>query len=328
MRRHSTARRSLSEWALRSASRLLFVGTFAGLATPALAAGPRAKALKAIEEGNLRDARKYLDKLDEYLATAKKEIPAEAVGYRFQAEARYHHARNKETDALKALRQACLVHPAGKPNPKILGPGPLVDTYYAVCSEVEQRPEVDLAPLNLPDAPVRIDGRVPGGEFPVLEGRHLVQIQCADATWSSQWSTLEKPMEWTVGCADGAVAAAEAEISDDPMDIVPFFGADDGGDEGDGGTTTTEAPEGDSDTAAHPITLECTPKPCSVKVDGVDKGTTTLELKLSTGEHKFQLEAGDKTVERKLALDDSQASTTLSWDHTKDTVEITHKETE
>ncbi len=312
VRRHSTDRNLPTEWSLRSASGLLVAGVLAGHAPAALADGPRAQALQAIEEGNLRDARKYIVTLDDALAEAKSEVSAQAVGFRYQAEARYHDARNKTSDTLKALRQACLVHPGGKPNPTILGPGPLVDTYYAVCSEVQQRPEVELASLNLPDAPVRIDGLVPGVEFPVLEGRHLVQVQCADATWSSQWSTLDKPVDWAAGCADGAVAAAEAEVSDDPMDMVPFFGADGGEDD-----TTTAADD-------HPVTLECTPNPCTVSIDGVDKGTTTLELSLSPGEHTFRLAAGDKTVERKLALEDGENRTTLTWNHAEDTVDVVH----
>ena len=137
----------------RRTVRLLCAGLFAIAAHPAAAAGPRAKALAAIEEGNLRDAKKYLETLDEYLASATKEIPPQAVGFRYQIEARYHQERGKDADALKALRQACLVHPGGKPNPKLLA--------YAATKGAIQNYTIGLAQL-LGERKIRVNCVAPG----------------------------------------------------------------------------------------------------------------------------------------------------------------------
>ncbi|HCH62565.1 MAG: hypothetical protein CL927_14830 [Deltaproteobacteria bacterium] len=233
-----------------SASPLLYATVVVIWALPASASEPRAKVLEAIADDNFREAKRHIEDLDCALESATEEVSPEAMGYRYQLEARLQQARGKESDALKALRQACLVHPGGKPDREVLGDGPLIDTYYAVCTEVQQRPEIVLTALELPDAPIRIDGRVPGGDYPVLEGRHLLQIQCADATWSSQWSSLESPSEWAEGCPEGAVAAAEADRSDDPMDMVPFFDDDDDG--GDEGSTETTEDAADNEPEAQP----------------------------------------------------------------------------
>jgi len=320
-------------------------------------AGPRAKALKAIEAEDYRGAKKALQDLDDYLGSAKTEILPRAVGLRYQTEALYHHKRGKESDTLKALRQACLVHPAGKPNPDILGAGALVDMYYAVCSEVQQRPEVDLAALNLPDAPLRVDGVVPGDEFPVRTGRHLVQVQCADESWSSQWSELTAAADWGAGCEGGAFAAAEAPASDDPMDMVPFFGGDEGDD---GGTTMSEEPVAEepveeppeavpppapeaaappapeveppapeveasaapADGSAYALQVSCAPDPCSVQIDGEDRGSTTLEVELAAGMYDLTLVAGKKKIERKVSLSADHPTTIVSWNHRKDDWEM------
>ena len=262
---------------------------------------------------------KYLEKLDEYLASAKKEIPPEAVGFRYQIEARYHQERGKEADALKALRQACLVHPGGKPNPKLLGEGPLVDTYYAVCTEVQQRAEVDLATLELPDAPVRIDGLVPGGEYPVLQGRHLVQVQCANDAWSTSGPS-SAPAE---GCrmprwCPGRCRGRDVRRSDGHR--LLWWGRrrrrrrnrnhrawrrteappDEPVEEAAPAEPPAPAPEPTTESASpqprprnYSLTVQCTPDPCTVKLDGADQGATDLDLKVGLGEHATR--AGDKT---------------------------------
>jgi hypothetical protein len=346
----------------RSPWRIL-AGSTALMAVGALVhAKPRQQALEAIRAGDLRAAKGYLQDLDDYLGKAKKEIPANAVGYRYQTEALFHHARGKESDTIDALRQACVVHPGGAPNEAILGDGPLVDMYYAVCREVEQRSEIDLAALKLPEAPVRIDGLVPGEEFPVREGRHLVQVQCADSKWSTMWSDLSAPADWAHGCADGALAAAEAPVSDDPMDDVPFFGDGDLADttevEDDGVEAVAEAnpapklppppppPPPPAAAKASPapepaaatptstdgplfaLEVHCTPGPCTVTLDGTDHGSTKLELQVTAGEHKLALEGGGRTLQRTLKISDNHTATILRWNHSQNSVEMDYHSAE
>ena len=196
----------------------------------------------------------------------------------------------------------------------------------------------------------------PVASTPVLQGRHLVQVQCANDAWSTQWSELDAPAEWAAGCPDGALAAAEAEMSDDPMDIVPFFGGDDEGDEGETATTEPDAapdappdepveeaappapaPEPTTESASaapapapgnYSLTIRCTPDPCTVKLDGADQGATDLDLKVGLGEHTLELAAGDKTLKRTLSLKDGHAGTTMKWNHGQNSVEMEHRDKE
>ena len=299
------------------------------LATMA-SAGTHTDVLNAIKAGDLRTAKQALAALDEALGSAQTEITPQTLGLRFQTEALYQHTKGKQAPTLEALRQACLVEPESKPNAEILGTGTLADMFYAVCSEVQQRPTVDLSTLAIPDAPLRIDGAVPSEDFPVRNGLHLVQVQCADGTWSSQWSELEKAAEWAATCPDGAVAAAEAPVSDDPMDLVPFFGADDAGDEG----GTTVEPEADADGAEAPDTptytveVQCTPKPCTVSVNGDEKGPTKLAIELAEGSHELVLVAGETRTEKVVSLSSETPITAVSWNHETDTWETTPAKSE
>jgi hypothetical protein len=305
------------------------LGLAASMVATVASAGTQGEALKSIHAGELRAAKQALGVLDEELGAATTEVTAETLGLRYQTEALYHHIKGKQPPTLEALRQACLVEPESKPNAEILGTGQLADMFYALCSEVQQRPEVDLSELAIPDAPLRIDGAVPSSDFPVRQGRHLVQVQCADGTWSSQWSELAKATDWAATCADGAVAAAEAAVSDDPMDLVPFFGADDAGDEG--STTVEPEPDADgsesSDSATAPSTytveVQCTPKPCTVSVNGDEKGSTKLAIELSEGSHELVLVADEARTEKVVSLSAEQPITAVSWNHETDTWETT-----
>jgi len=198
-------------------------------------AGPRDEALAAIAAGDLKTAKKAIGTLDDHLGNKKKLVRAEVLSRRYLTEALYHEARGKQDDVLAALRQACLVHPGSDPDESIIGDGALVDMFYAVCGEVKQRPEVDMAALKLPDAPVRIDGAVPGEEYALREGRHLVQVQCENGNWSTRWSELTKAEDWGEGCPNGALAAAAPPESDDVVDAVmpSFLGGMGDGDMGD-----------------------------------------------------------------------------------------------
>ena len=215
-------------------------------------AGPRDDALAAIAAEDLKTAKKAIAALDEQLGGKRKLVRPVVLSRRYLTEALYHEARGKQDDVLAALRQACLVHPGSEPDEAIIGDGKMVDMYYAVCSEVEQRPEVDLSKLKLPDAPVRIDGVVPGEVFPVREGRHLVQVECANGKWSTRWSELSRSEDWAAGCPDGALASSEPDEPEDIVDAaIPAFlggGGDmDDGDMDDGDMSDGDMSDGDMD---------------------------------------------------------------------------------
>ena len=217
-------------------------------------AGPRDDALAAIAAGDLKAAKKSLAILDDHLGMKKKLVRPEVISRRYLTEALYHETRGKPDDVLDALRQACLVSPGSDPDQAIIGDGSLVDMYYAVCKEVKQRPEVDLDSLKLPDAPVRIDGAVPGEAYAVREGRHLVQVKCRNGTWSTRWSELSRPENWGEACPGGKLAAA---VEDQPEDLVeavmPSFlmgGGDMDGGDMDGGPDGTEAEASAADGAS------------------------------------------------------------------------------
>ncbi len=214
----------------RRAGLLMSLATAALVATVA-SAGPRDDALAALAAGDLKTAKKSLATLDAHLGNKKKLVRAEVLSRRYLTEALYHKAREKQDDMLMALRQACLVHPDSDPDLTIIGNGEMVDMYYAVCGEVEQRPEVDIASLKLPDAPIRIDGVIPGEEFPLRQGRHLVQVECANGNWSTRWSELTRAEDWGERCPGGKLADAEAPISDDIMPAFLSGGEDLGDDE-------------------------------------------------------------------------------------------------
>ena len=213
----------------RRAGLLIPLATAALVAT-VVYAGPRDDALAAIAAGDLKTAKKSLSTLDDHLGNKRKLVRAEVLSRRYLTEALYHEARGKQDDVLAALRQACLVHPGSDPDAAIIGDGAMVDMFYAVCGEVEQRPEIDISGLKLPDAPVRIDGVVPGEEFPLRQGRHLVQVECANGNWGTQWSELTRAEDWSELCPGGKLAAAQAPVSDDIVDaVMPAFlgGGDD-----------------------------------------------------------------------------------------------------
>ena len=108
---------------------------------------------------------------------------------------------------------------------------------------------VDLRWMKLPDnATVRIDG-VAMGSQPVFRGRHHVQVQCADQSWSSRWTQFSRAEDWAHACLDGALAPLAAVAASDAAPTVLEIALEPGASD----TTTEDASasrESDAPTAA------------------------------------------------------------------------------
>ena len=189
----------------------------------ALAGDPPVEVRSALASGNVRAARVAISELDASLGDARSEVSSEALIFRYQAHAAIFDLQSRDRDVLEAFRRAWIVAPTGKPNRDVLTRPDLVDTFLAVQSEVFQLDVVDLRWMKLPeDAPVRVDGMAVGTQ-PVFRGRHHVQVQCADGSWSSRWTTFSQPEDWAHACPEGALAvrvvAAPAAADPTVLDI-------------------------------------------------------------------------------------------------------------
>jgi hypothetical protein len=81
---------------------------------------------------------------------------------------------------------------------------------------------------------------MPPGSQPIFQGRHHVQVQCADGSWSSRWTQFNRAEDWGHACPDGALAplVAPGPVSSDPT-ILDVDGPMDGSSARD---TTVPAP--------------------------------------------------------------------------------------
>ncbi len=181
---------------------------------------PASTAREAILQGDPRTARKAIAELDAAIAATTTPVDAHLLGQRYQLEAALADLLARESDMLDAMRQAWVVAPNSQPDPEILTRAALADVFRAIGPEVSQRPAIDLASLGLPLSPVRIDGRAREDE-PFVSGRHLVQVECADGSWSTTWSTLQRRADWGHTCPDGALAAAPLPPEGTPTDDAP-----------------------------------------------------------------------------------------------------------
>ena len=177
--------------------------------TLALAGDPAVEGRDAMHQGNVRAARVALDELDQALGNARRLVPNAEVSGRYQLEAAIADLRARDGDMRTAMRQVWVVAPEGTTDPSLLTRSSLVTALAAQLPSVMARPEVDLAHLRLPEGNVHING-LPLGDMPIREGRHLIQVQCADNTWSSAWSWMDRPERWAEACPDGALAVVGA----------------------------------------------------------------------------------------------------------------------
>lgn len=181
----------------------------------ALAGDPAADARSAVATGDVRGAREAVEALDAALGRSREEVRTEALAFRFQIEGAVADLRSRDAEMMAAFRASWVVAPTGRPDPSALSRSDLVRAYKSVQSEVFQSAPVSLDGLRLPAAPVRIDGQEPGAQ-PVFKGRHHVQVQCADGSWSSRWSSLSRPEDWGHACPDGALAPLAAAVAPAP----------------------------------------------------------------------------------------------------------------
>jgi len=179
----------------------------------ALAGDPATEVRSALAMGNVREARKAIVALDEALGSARGPVSQEELALRYQAEGALADLLSREKDMLEAFQASWVVAPTGVASPDVLARPDLVTQYAAVQSEVFQRPPIDLRWVELPEAPLRIDGR-PQGSQPVFRGRHHIQVMCADGSWSSRWSELKRSENWAHACPDGVLAPLSVVVDD------------------------------------------------------------------------------------------------------------------
>ena len=180
----------------------------------ALAGDPATEVRSALSMGDVRQTRKALANLDASVGSSREAVSPELLALRYQAEGAVGDLLSRQKERDEAFQAAWVVTPTGAANPDVLTRPDLVDAYNRVQSMVFQLPPVDLRWIELPDAPVLLDG-VPLGQQPVFPGRHLVQVMCADGSWSSHWSSLNRSRNWGHACPDGALAPAGTVLAAD-----------------------------------------------------------------------------------------------------------------
>jgi|GEM_PF-3671222 len=183
----------------------------------ALAGDPATEVRSALAAGDVRAARDAIEAFDKALGSARTIVSTEDLAMRYQAEGAVADLRSREKEMVAAFQAAWVVAPTGSANPDVLTRPDLVAAYNQIQSSVFQRTPIDLRWVDFPDAPVLVDGQ-PQGQQPVLRGRHHVQVQCADGSWSSKWSTLNRSEDWGHACPDGALAPVGAVV---PVDGQP-----------------------------------------------------------------------------------------------------------
>jgi hypothetical protein len=179
--------------------------------TLALAGNPAVEGRDAMHQGNVRAARSALADLDSELGNARQLVTNAEVSGRYQLAVAIADLRARDGDMRAAMRQIWVVAPEGVTDPSLLTRSSLVTALAAERAAVVARPEVNLPHLKLPDGVVYIDG-LELGAMPIYEGRHLVQVQCVDDTWSSAWSWMDRPEDWGVACPNGALAVAGVAV--------------------------------------------------------------------------------------------------------------------
>ena len=177
--------------------------------TLALAGDPAVEGRDAMHQGNVRAARGALAELDAALGNARQLVTNEEVAGRYQLAVAIADLRARDGEMRAAMRQVWVVSPDCVADRSLLTRSSLVTALASERAEVMARPEVDLPHLELPDGVIYIDG-VELGTVPIYEGRHLVQVQCADQTWSSAWSWMDRPEKWGMACPNGALAVVGA----------------------------------------------------------------------------------------------------------------------
>ena len=187
-------------------------------AATALAADSAVEVRTALASGDVRSARAALE-LDTSLG---RRVPGDAdqLAFRYQAQGAVFDLQSRPRDMHEAFRNAWIVAPTGRADRDVLTRPDLVASFEARQSEVFQLEIVDLRWMKLPDnATVRIDG-VAMGSQPVFRGRHHVQVQCADQSWSSRWTQFGRAEDWAHACPDGALAPLTTVAATDAAPTV------------------------------------------------------------------------------------------------------------
>ncbi len=222
------------------ATRLLRSLPALALAWPALAgagpvAEPLASARAGLAEGDLKGAVKTVDAAVKALPEAAAVVePAElAALFMVQGAAWHRRGEKYESKAMDSFRRALSTDGEVAWDRERLGEGADWTLFEALRDEVRSRPEVDpKVPEKTGAAQVFIDGvRVRAGDA-VIQGTHLGQITCDDATVHGVWTALDKPVDWLALCPGGVDTSVV--VADAPEDEWDGFGPDFG--DADGGT--------------------------------------------------------------------------------------------
>jgi hypothetical protein len=189
------------------ATRLLRSLPALALAWPALAgagpvAEPLASARAGLAEGDLKGAVKTVDAAVKALPEAAAVVePAElAALFMVQGAAWHRRGEKYESKAMDSFRRALSTDGEVAWDRERLGEGADWTLFEALRDEVRSRPEVDpKVPEKTGAAQVFIDGvRVRAGDA-VIQGTHLGQITCDDATVHGVWTALvgSTPAWWS-----------------------------------------------------------------------------------------------------------------------------------
>lgn len=215
-------------------------------AATALAADSAVDVRTALASGDVRAARAALSELDTSLGRSRTEVTADQLAFRYQAQGAVFDLQSRPRDMHEAFRNAWIVAPTGRADRDVLTRPDLVASFEARQSEVFQLEIVDLRWMKLPDnATVRIDG-VAVGSQPVFRGRHHVQVQCADQSWSSRWTQFSRAEDWAHACPDGALApltvVAASKAAPTVLEIALDPGASDTTTEDASASSASDAP--------------------------------------------------------------------------------------
>ncbi len=120
-------------------------------------------------------------------------------------------AGDKDSAALNYWRQALVLAPRFAPDTELLPEMDGQDVLYALASEVANYPQ---AVVNLPEDPgdslIFIDGRRLEPFDSIPNGRHLVQVRCADGNVVGSWHTYgSPPSDYLTLCSGGQFAVGK-----------------------------------------------------------------------------------------------------------------------
>lgn len=155
------------------------------------------------------------------------------LGRIFFYEGLAYHLKGDTDKVTRAFRTSLVIDNEAVWDDELVEPGPALNLYEALRSEVRERPPVNAqVPELIGEARAFVDGgRVRYDEW-VRSGQHLAQLKCPDDSVHGKWTTFEKNVKWLKMCpagVDTSVVVTEAVVEEDEFgDFGPSFGADDG----------------------------------------------------------------------------------------------------